>query len=410
MAKKKHKHTGSAAARRLKERAKARASQIETLAASTLADAPTVLGTVIRAGGGFYEVDPDVDFNNLQEMPPFEYSQDDEDSHDEDSHDENSHDEDSQDEDSDDETADDETPQGRTLICTARGLLKHGPREMSQPVSVGDRVSVRVLPTTGPNARGLRLREGYIEEVLPRRSALARSRYNKTAQVSVANLDQVLIVMALREPELNLHRLDRFLVLCEAAELRAVICLNKADLLKKRDLKKETAPIVKLYSELGYKTLVVSSETDEGIEAVRDELRGQISAVLGSSGVGKSSLINAVQPGLRLWVGDVMDIGKGRHTTTEVSLHPLHFGGYIADTPGIKTVALVGREELDVAMCFPEFRELLGQCKFNDCKHLQEPGCAVRREVENGGVAASRYESYVRIMNDPAILSKREWE
>ena len=292
-----------------------------------------------------------------------------------------------------------------TLLCRARGLFNKGVKTASQPISVGDEVRVRPLPSFGPDARGRRLREGYIEEVLPRRGFLGRARFNKTAQVTVANLDQVVIVMSLREPELNLHRLDRFLVLAEASNLRAVICLNKSDLLKKRALTSETKSILSLYRDLGYETILTSAEKDAGIEELRAALSGHISAVLGSSGVGKSSLINAVQPGLHLWVGDVMEIGKGRHTTTEVSLHKLDGGGYIADTPGIKTVALLEREELNVAQCFPEFREYSPNCRFNNCRHDKEPGCAVRAAAEAEKIAPSRYESYLRILNSPLTES-----
>ena len=292
-----------------------------------------------------------------------------------------------------------------TLLCRARGLFNKGAKTTSQPISVGDEVRVRPLPSFGPDARGRRLREGYIEEVLPRRGFLGRARFNKTAQVTVANLDQVVIVMSLREPEINLHRLDRFLVLAEASNLRAVICLNKSDLLKKRALNAETKPMLALYRGLGYETILTSAEKDAGIDELRAALSGHISAVLGSSGVGKSSLINAVQPGLHLWVGDVMEIGKGRHTTTEVSLHKLDGGGYIADTPGIKTVALLEREELNVAQCFPEFREYSPQCRFNNCRHDKEPGCAVQEAAEKKLIAPSRYESYLRILNSPLTES-----
>jgi ribosome biogenesis GTPase len=353
------------------------------------APAPVLLGTVLRAGGGFCEVDPETDPALLDAMLGQNAS-------------------------GDAPTVEaaratnypPETPltNDRTLLCSLRGLLKQGPRRTAQPVSVGDRVRVRVLESMGPSARGQRLREGIIEEVLPRRSALARSRYHKTSQVTVANLDQVVIVMALRDPEINLHRLDRFLVLAEAADLRAVICLNKSDLLKPRERKKITKPLLELYNGLGYHTLVTSAELDDGIEEVRAQMRGHISAFIGSSGVGKSSLINAVQPGLHLWVGDVMEIGKGRHTTTEVSLHPLTDGGYLADTPGVKTVALLEREDVDVAQCFPEFAAWQNNCRFNNCTHDHEPGCAIRAATENGEIVTSRYESYVRMLRDPVSL------
>lgn len=292
-----------------------------------------------------------------------------------------------------------------TLLCTVSGKLKIGKRVLSQVVAVGDRVRVRFLDRFGPNTRKQRMREGYIEEVLPRATTLGRSRFNKSGQVTVANLDQVVVVMALREPELNTHRLDRFLVLAESCDLRAVICLNKADMVAKRTRDKETKPLKKLYESLGYRVLVVSAETDLGIIELRAEMKGHISAFVGSSGVGKSSLVNAIQPGLHLWVGDVMEIGKGRHTTTDVSLHRLDGGGYLADTPGIKTVSLFERQEVDLAQCFPEFRAFENGCRFNNCTHLHEPGCAVREAVEAKTVNAARYESYKRIAEDkePAL-------
>jgi len=286
------------------------------------------------------------------------------------------------------------------LLCQVRGKLKHGKRTTAQPAVVGDQVRVRTSLSEGANARGARLREGYIEEVLPRRSWLGRTRGSKTTHVTVANLDQVVIVMSLREPDLNTHRLDRFLVLAESNDLRSVICLNKCDLLSRRELKTETEPLLKLYRGLGYTVLLTSEETRAGIKELRELLRGHISAVLGSSGVGKSSLANAVQPGLHLWVGDVMEMGKGRHTTTEVSLHPLRGGGYIADTPGIKTVALLEKHEVNLEMCFPDFAPFLGQCRFNDCSHNHEPACAVRAAVEGGQIARPRYDSYLKMLTE----------
>lgn len=321
-----------------------------------------VLGTVMRSGGGFYEVD----------VP-------------------------------------EEGPERQPLLCTLGGKLKKGRREYSQPVSVGDRVRVRALESSGANTRGDVLREGYIEEVLPRRSALGRARHNKTAQVTVANLDQVVIVMASREPDLNTHRLDRFLVLAEANELGAVICLNKVDLLKKREIKKELDPVAELYRGLGYQVIYTSAnpKKDLGEEELRAALNGHISAFIGSSGVGKSSLVMMIQQDLELWTGEVMDIGKGRHTTTDVSLHPLDFGGYIADTPGVKTISLLEQQEIVFDQCFPEFRPLVKGCKFNDCTHRHEPGCAVLEAVESGKIARSRYESYRRLFDEAEAQKPR---
>jgi ribosome biogenesis GTPase len=267
-------------------------------------------------------------------------------------------------------------------------------------VVVGDNVRIRALETSGANAKGETLREGHIEEVLPRRSHLGRARFGKTNQVTVANLDQVAIVMSLRDPDLNLHRLDRFLVLAESNDLQAVICLNKTDLLKKRQLKLEVSAAQKIYEPLGYQVLPVSAETDEGALELREVLRNKITAFIGSSGVGKSSLACAVQPGLHLWIGDVMEIGKGRHTTTDVSLHRLNFGGYVVDTPGVKTVSLLEVREVYLPQCFPEMREWESQCRFNNCTHDHEPGCAVREATEKKKIAATRYDSYQKMLTD----------
>lgn len=292
----------------------------------------------------------------------------------------------------------------KTYLCSLRGLFKKGRQQSTQPVVVGDVVRIRALETSGANARGEVLSEGHIVEVLPRRTQLARSRFGKIDQITVANLDQVAVVLSLREPELNLHRLDRFLVLAESNELKPLIILNKIDLVDEAELQKETDAVREIYEPLGYQVLPVSAEDDRGVEELRQALKDKTSAFVGSSGVGKSSLAGAVQPGLHLWIGDVMEIGKGRHTTTEVSLHSLDFGGYIVDTPGIKTVSLLEVREVDLAQCFPEIRALQPECRFNDCTHDHEPGCAVLAATETGEIIDSRYDSYTKMLADQQAL------
>ena len=333
---------------------------------------PLQEGTVLRAAAGGYDVH--IAGENVAQLPPLL--------------------------DTHFQPVKEKTRRGVVLTCTLGGRLKKGPRKQTQPVAVGDRVRVRPTLNTGGNVHGERRREGFVEEVLPRSSVLGRSRYGKTSQIAVANLHQIVIVMAMRAPALSTHRLDRFLVLAEASDLNAIICLNKIDLLKKREIKSEVEPLVERYEKIGYSVLPVAADKDKGIKPLRKKLKDQISAFIGSSGVGKSSLAMAVQTDLMLWVGEVMEIGKGRHTTTEVSLHPIDGGGYIADTPGIKTVTLLEQQEVNLPNCFPEFRRLAPACRFNDCSHVHEPGCAVRAAVEEETVARERYDSYVKMLDD----------
>ncbi len=270
------------------------------------------------------------------------------------------------------------------------------------PVAVGDRVRVLV---TGHGT-------GMIEEVVARAGGAFTRRDPDAGQGtlrSIVGLEQLVAVLAARAPEPHLGLLDRFLVTAESEDLRAVICINKVDLGVSPRLDAQLA----VYRALDYPVLLTSTAAGTGIDALRAQLAGRISAFLGPSGVGKSSLLNALQPGLHERISDVSAAtGKGRHTTTGTRLFPLGAsGGYIADTAGIRALTLQ-RETLDrLDTCFPEFRPYLGECKHGDCTHLHEPRCAVRDAVGAGAIAPARYDSYSRLLRgegDPAESASRD--
>jgi ribosome biogenesis GTPase len=272
---------------------------------------------------------------------------------------------------------------GEEFQCATRRLLKTLSTDQRHVVAAGDVVWFR------PEGRG----EGIIERVEPRRGIVSRTSRGRQ-HVLVANVDQVIIVTSAAEPRLKPNLIDRLLVTAEKSGIRPVICINKIDLVEPADL----LPLVGVYAQLGYEVLMVSAETGFGVEPLRERLRGEESVVTGQSGVGKSSLLNAVEPGLNLRVQSVSgETQKGRHTTTTAELIPLSFGGYVVDTPGIRQFQLWDVIPEEVAGFFPELRPYVSKCRFPDCTHTHEDNCAVKDAVADGWIDARRYESYSQI-------------
>ncbi len=277
------------------------------------------------------------------------------------------------------------------IVSILPGRLKKV-RHETDIVAVGDEVTIS-LAEDGT---------GVITQVAPRKSALARARPAPGAralasdreQVLVANPDQLVFVFAVRNPEPNLRKLDRFLVVAEMNGLTAVICANKIDLTGIERARQ----LFQRYADIGYRVIYTSAQTGEGIAALRECLQGKLSVLTGSSGVGKSSLLNALQPGLGLQVREVSQAtGKGMHTTRHAELFPLDGGGYVADTPGIRALALFDLEPDEVDAYFREIAPLVANCRFSDCTHKHESGCAVRAAVKKGQIHPSRYDSYLRL-------------
>lgn len=273
-------------------------------------------------------------------------------------------------------------------------------------VTVGDNVTISL------NEDGT----GTIEAVAERRSKLSRARPSPEGRslssdrehVLVANPDQVIFVFSVRKPEPNLRKLDRFLVVAERNELPAIICVTKVDLVPDISVARE---LFGLYEKIGYPVVYTSVVTGDGLDDLKARLKGKISVFAGSSGVGKTSLLNAIQPGLGLRVREVSRAtGKGMHTTRHTELFRLdELGGYVADTPGIRGLALYGLEPEELDGYFREIAPLVSECQFSDCSHRHEPNCAVRRAVAEGRVSQERYESYLRLREEHEMLQESEY-
>jgi ribosome biogenesis GTPase len=281
--------------------------------------------------------------------------------------------------------------EGREVTATLRGKLKH---QDDDRVVVGDVVE---LDLEAPDT-------GAITGIQERRSVLARRAAGQgatRAQPIAANVDQVLVVVAARDPEPTPRMIDRFLVIAEANQLPAFVVMNKIE------LDREAGPaLAERYGAAEYPVLLTSVKAAEGLEALGERLRGRETVLAGQSGVGKSSLLNALEPGLKLRIGAISEKWRtGRHTTTAAELVPLAAGGYVVDTPGMREVGAWGIEPAELGACFPEFREFLGQCRFDNCRHLNEPSCAVRKAAEEGAFPRDRLVSYERIYEEINVPS-----
>ncbi len=260
----------------------------------------------------------------------------------------------------------------RVLQCAIRGKI----RRLRGQVLVGDRVCVRPVNDA----------EGVVEDIFPRSTELIRP--------SVANVEQSVIVFSISNPEPNPVLLDRFLVQSQAAGITPLICFNKNDLVGGAEHDKPD--IIKQYQKTGHPVFLVSAKTGALLDSLRDALKGRISVFAGPSGVGKSSLLNALQPGLKLQTGDISSkLKRGKHTTRHVELIPLSGGGLVADTPGFSSMHLPSMRREDLAGYFNEFVIFENGCKFTGCLHHREPGCAVKAAVERGDIPALRYRHYL---------------
>jgi ribosome biogenesis GTPase / thiamine phosphate phosphatase len=280
------------------------------------------------------------------------------------------------------------TADGRQYRCAVRQVLKSISTDQRHVVVAGDVVVFR------PEGS----QQGIIFSIKPRHGVLSRTSKGRR-HVLVANVDLVIIVASTADPDLKPHLIDRFLVTAEQAHLEPLIVFNKADLIDTTELQ----PLLGVYAQMGYRTLLTSAEKGWGIEHLRNLVRGRQSVVAGQSGVGKSSLLNAVQDGLGLRVQPVStENHKGKHTTTTAELLPLASGGYLVDTPGIRQFELWDVCSEEVAGLFRDIRPYVSACRFPDCTHIHEVGCAVQDAVADGRLDPRRYNSYVHLIEDPA--------
>jgi ribosome biogenesis GTPase / thiamine phosphate phosphatase len=314
-----------------------------------------------------------------------------------------------------------ETDDGRTFRCAVRRLLKSLATDERSVVTTGDVVWLR--PAAGgargegqgareeqrpadeaedsggsplaPDPSPLAPLEGMIERVEPRHGVLTRAS-RRREHVLVANVDQLAIVMSLVEPNLKPHLIDRYLAAAQQGGLKPVLCLNKADLADVVELQ----PLIGLYAQLGVPVLLCSARTGYGIDRLREQLRGRSTVFSGQSGVGKSSLLNAIQPDLALAVKSVSEVNqKGRHTTTYAQLIKLNFGGWVVDTPGVRQLQLWDARPEEMEGYLQEFRPFVPLCGFPDCTHTHEKGCAVKDAVARRLITSRRYHSYLGLFH-----------
>ena len=281
---------------------------------------------------------------------------------------------------------------GLDYDCRIKGKFRIQGIQTTNPIAVGDRIEFELEPNS---------ENGVINKLHDRKNYIIRKSINlsKQAQIIAANLDQAFLVVTLASPRTSLGFIDRFLATAEAYDIPAVLIFNKLDLFNEDGL--EVLEVYKsIYENIGYPCYSVSALEGTNIPVVENLLKDKTTLFSGHSGVGKSSLINALLPGRSIKTGEISEASdKGQHTTTFAEMHTLPFGGYLIDTPGIRELGIYDIKPEELGHYFREMRAMMNQCRFNNCRHVNEPGCAVIKAVENGEIEISRYESYLSIYN-----------
>ncbi|MDY0025115.1 MAG: ribosome small subunit-dependent GTPase A [Lentimicrobium sp.] len=291
---------------------------------------------------------------------------------------------------------------GEMVECKLKGNFRIQGYRSTNPVAVGDKVQ---FITDGQSETGL------VIHIEPRHNFIIRkaTRLSRQSHIIAANIDQAVIMVTLAQPRTSTGFIDRFLTTSEAYHIPAAIIFNKCDLYDS-DQMEQLGWMIDLYRNLGYTCIKTSAITGLGVEEARTLFREKVSLLSGHSGVGKSALINAIEPGLMRKTGDISTYhNKGKHTTTFAEMLPLQVGGFIIDTPGIKEFGLVHFDKQEIAERFPEMRNLMHDCQFNNCTHVHEPGCAVKMALEQGEIDPGRYKNYLGILNDD-YFEETEWD
>jgi ribosome biogenesis GTPase / thiamine phosphate phosphatase len=285
------------------------------------------------------------------------------------------------------------TEGGQFINARIKGVFKIDGITSTNPVAVGDNVELE--PENDADATAM------ITDILPRRNYITRQSPSHKMQhhIIASNVDQSMLFATLREPRTSQGFIDRFLVTCEAYHVPAIIVFNKTDVYRKKEREKEKE-LTEVYTQIGYKVFAISVEKAEGLDDVRSQLNNKITLMSGHSGVGKSSFLNKVFPAFKLKTSEISGwSGKGMHTTTFAEMFDLPTGGAVIDTPGMREFGIVDISKQELSHYFPEMRALLNECHFNDCLHINEPGCAIKKAVEDGRIHAERYVSYWNILD-----------
>lgn len=292
---------------------------------------------------------------------------------------------------------------GSRVECRVKGKFKLEEEKLTNPIAVGDFVTVEFEETENT---------AVIAEILPRKNFISRQspRQKQARHIIAANIDQAFLVATISNPRTSTGFIDRFLLTAEAYDIPAHILFNKQDLLGEKDLKKQEE-ICTALRQIQYPVHLISAQTKAGMSMLESLLKEKTTLISGHSGVGKSTLINAIHPVANLKTGEISEYHqKGMHVTTFAEMHELPFGGYVIDTPGIKEFGLLDIEPQEVSHYFREMRELVNECKFNNCLHVNEPKCAVKQALQEGKISEERYKNYLNILEDSKTRKEEKYD